>query len=116
MAKLTPKEKMEIETQNLIKCVTDIDETEDNFDICERFCLSNLFYHKFLDPDESKIDKVLTGVHQKFIIHAQPEKAENFQSLVEKYKALGIELFDLLSHCTLSCYLTKPYFWPEEIK
>ena len=57
MAKLTPKDKMEIETQNLIKVVTGIDEEEENFEICERFCLSNLFYHKYLDPDESKINK-----------------------------------------------------------
>ena len=42
MSKLTPKEIMEIETQNLIKTVTDIDEDEENFEICERFCLSNI--------------------------------------------------------------------------
>ena len=57
MSKLTPKEIMEIETQNLIKTVTDIDEDEENFEICERFCLSNLFYHKFLDPEEQKINQ-----------------------------------------------------------
>ena len=97
MSKLTPKEIMEIEAQNLIKTVTDIDEDEENFEICERFCLSNLFYHKYLDPDEHKINQVLTGVHQKFIIHAQKEKAEAFQSLVQKYKNLGTGLFDLLT-------------------
>ena len=97
MSKLTPKEIMEIEAQNLIKTVTDIDEDEENFEICERFCLSNLFYHKYLDPDEHKINQVLTGVYQKFIIHAQKEKAEAFQSLVQKYKNLGIVLFDLIT-------------------
>ena len=95
MSKTTPKEKMEIEAQNLIKVVTDIDEDEENFEICERFCLSNLFYHKYLDPDERKINKVISGVTQKFIIHAQKEKAEAFQSLVQKYKDQGIRLFDL---------------------
>ena len=86
MSKLTPKEIMEIEAQNLIKTVTDIDEDEENFEICERFCLSNLFYHKYLDPDEHKIKESLTKTYQKFIIHAQKEKAEAFQSLVQKYK------------------------------
>ena len=88
---------MEIEAQNLIKTVTDIDEDEENFEICARFCLSNLFYHKYLDPDEHKINQVLTGIYQKFIIHAQKEKAEAFQSLVQKYQNLGIRLFDLYS-------------------
>ena len=93
--------KMSKLTQNLIKTVTYIGEDEENFEICERFCLSNLFYHKYLDPEEQKINQVLTGIHQKFIIHAQKEKAEAFQSLVEKYKNLGTALFDLFTHITL---------------
>ena len=107
MSKLTPKEIMEIETQNLIKTVTDIDEDEENFEICERFCLSNLFYHKYLDPDEHKINQVLSGVYQKFIIHAQKEKAEAFQSLVQKYKNLGTVLFDLITSHFFFLFVSK---------
>ena len=43
---------------------------------------------------ELAFSEVLAGVHQKFLIHAQPEKAEVFQKLVQKYKALGMTLFD----------------------
>ena len=89
MSKLTPKEKMEIETVKLIKTVTEIDEDEENFEICERFCLSNLFFHKFLDPDENKIERTVAGLEQKFRVHAQPEKANSFRSLIEKYKQQG---------------------------
>ena len=90
MAKLlTPKEKMEIETVNLIKTVTNIEEDEENFEICERFCLSNLLYHKFLDPDENKINRALSGLEQKFRVHAQPEKANCLKTLVSKYKSQG---------------------------
>ena len=90
MAKLlTPKEKMEIETVNLIKTVTNIEEDEENFEICERFCLSNLLYHKFLDPDENKINRILSGLEQKFRVHAQPEKANCLKFLVSKYKSQG---------------------------
>ena len=89
MAKLTPKEKMELETVKLIKTVTGIDENEENFDICERFCLSNLLYHKFLDPNENKIRRTLEGVQQKFSIHAQPEKAKYLEDLVNKYQKQG---------------------------
>ena len=71
---------------NLIRTVTDIEEDEENFEICERFVLSNLFYHKFLDPDENKINRILKGLYQKFLIHAQPEKADAFQNLVTQYK------------------------------
>ena len=124
MAKLTPKEKMEMETQNLIKQITDISEEEENFEICERFCLSNLFYHKFLDPDESKINKVLTGVHQKFLIHTQPDKAAVLQSLVQKYQDSGhvIRSLILLLSLLLSALVIfsleteRFYFWIEEIK
>ena len=90
MAKLTPKEKMELETVKLIKTVTGIEENEENFDICERFCLSNLLYHKFLDPNENKIRRTLTGVQQKFHIHAQPEKAKYLEDLVSEYQNQGI--------------------------
>eukprot|EP00092_Neocalanus_flemingeri_P037301 GFUD01040623.1.p1 GENE.GFUD01040623.1~~GFUD01040623.1.p1 ORF type:complete len:962 (+),score=214.69 GFUD01040623.1:57-2942(+) len=86
MSKLNPKAIMEAEALNLIRTVTGIEEDEENFEICERFVLSNLFYHKFLDPDENKIDRSLKGLHQKLLIHAQPEKAESFQSLITKYK------------------------------
>ena len=89
MAKLTPKEKIELETVKLIKTVTGIDENEENFDICERFCLSNLLYHKFLDPNENKIRRTLAGVQQKFHIHAQPEKAKHLEDLVNKYQKQG---------------------------
>ena len=90
MAKLTPKEKMEIETVNLIKTVTNIEENEENFEICERFCLSNLFYHKFLDPDENKIARVMSGLEQKFVVHAQPDKAASLRKLVDKYDKLEV--------------------------
>ena len=86
MPKLNPKEAMEAEAVNLIRTVTDIEEDEENFEICERFVLSNLFYHKFLDPDENKISRSITGLHQKFLIHAQPEKAAAFQGILTKYK------------------------------
>ena len=102
MSKLTPKDKIEIETVNLIKTITDIDEEEENFEICERFCLSNLLYHKFLDPDENKIKRVLTGIQQKFLIHAQPKKASSFEGLIQKYKDLG-KLF----HCFFFPFFTS---------
>jgi len=86
MPKLNPKEAMEAEAVMLIKNITDIEEDEENFDICERFVLSNLFYHKFLDPDENKINRSIKGLHQKFLIHAQPDKAEALLSLVSNYK------------------------------
>jgi len=86
MPKLNPKVAMEAEAVILIKTVTDIEEDEENFEICERFVLSNLFYHKFLDPDENKINRSISGLHQKFLIHAQPDKAGALMSLVEKYK------------------------------
>jgi len=98
MPKLNPKEMMEAEAVNLIKTVTDIEEDEENFEICERFVLSNLFYHKFLDPDENKINRSLSGLHQKFLIHAQPEKASAFQSLVKSYKEGDVWNYDHDQH------------------
>jgi len=45
-----------------------------------RFVLSNLLYHKYLDPDEGKILKSLAGTQEKFLIHAQPDKARHLRS------------------------------------
>jgi len=70
---------------DLISTVTDIEQDEENFEICERFVLSNLLYHKFLDPDELKVKSSLNGTIQKFKIHAQPEKAGHLDNLLAKY-------------------------------
>jgi hypothetical protein len=60
--------------------ITGIEEEDDeNFGICERFVLSNLLYHKYLDPDQSKILKSLAAIREKFLIHAQPEKARHLR-------------------------------------
>jgi hypothetical protein len=44
--------------------------------------LSNLLYHKYLDPDEGKILKSLAATQEKFLIHAQPDKARHLRSEV----------------------------------
>jgi hypothetical protein len=44
-----------------------------------RFVLSNLLYHKYLDPDEGKILKSLAATQEKFLIHAQPDKARHLR-------------------------------------
>ena len=46
MAKPRPKEVMEWEAVNLIRTVTELQDEEENFEICERFVMSNLLYHK----------------------------------------------------------------------
>lgn len=86
MAK-NPKILMEREAGNLIEAITGFDRDEQNFELCEKFALSNLFYHKYLDPDDFKIQRELDGVVRKFKIHAQPDKAEALDHLVDKYKA-----------------------------
>ena len=55
-ASRNPKVAMEREAARLIATVTDIETDEENFEICKNFALSNLFYHKFLDPDELKVN------------------------------------------------------------
>ena len=91
-----PKAAMEPLAIDLISTVTDIEQDEENFEICERFVLSNLLYHKFLDPDELKVKSSLNGTIQKFKIHAQPEKAGHLDSLLTKYS--DGEVIDLYLH------------------
>ena len=86
-----PKAAMEAEAINLISTMTDIEQDEENFEICERFVLSNLLYHKFLDPDELKVKSSLKGLIQKFKIHAQPEKAGHLDSLLSKYSDVEVK-------------------------
>lgn len=102
-----PKAAMEPLAINLISTVTDIEEDEENFEICERFVLSNLLYHKFLDPDELKVKSSLKGLIQKFKIHAQPEKAGHLDCLLTKYS--DGEVFEfvqpILGRCMMITYL-----------
>ena len=61
--------------------ITDIeDEEEDeNFGLCERFVVSNLLYHKCLDPEEGRVLRQLAAIREKFLIHAQPDKAQHLR-------------------------------------
>ncbi len=47
--------------------------------------MSNLLYHKYLDPDEGKIVKSLAATQEKFLIHAQPDKARHLRSEVARW-------------------------------
>jgi len=81
------KQRMEDESRELIKTITGIEEDEENFEICESFTKSNLLYHKYLDPNERNINKSIQGIREKFLVHAQFEKADRFEDLIDKYKS-----------------------------
>jgi len=85
MAYSNPRQVIEAEAGNLIKHLTEFEQDEENFEICERFVLSNLLYHKYLDPDDRKVNKSIQGVREKFLVHAQLEKANHFQQLIHRF-------------------------------
>ena len=74
--------------------ITDIeDEEEDeNFGLCERFVVSNLLYHKCLDPEEGRVLRQLAAIREKFLIHAQPDKAQPVHRLSSLNIRRGLSL------------------------
>ena len=106
---------MEAEAINLISTVTDIERDEENFEICERFVLSNLLYHKFLDPDELKVKSSLKGLIQKFKIHAQPEKAGHLDSLLSKYSDGEVRKTRFAGHICITDTLYQLNYVLDEI-
>ncbi|XP_024939457.1 gamma-tubulin complex component 5 isoform X2 [Cephus cinctus] len=66
----------------LISAITGFEDTEEGFDVCERFTLSNIKNHRYLSIDgnetKQKIDELIT----KFSIHGNYKVAKELQYLI----------------------------------
>ncbi|XP_040039353.1 gamma-tubulin complex component 5 [Gasterosteus aculeatus] len=87
MAHWTAFEKeTERETKRLIRCIGGVEDEEDqNFQLAQKFAWTNFRFHRFLDVDSHKVQRSLSGIYEKLMIHSDVSKAESWKRLTEEF-------------------------------
>lgn len=69
----------------LIKQITDLEEDEEGFALCERYALSQIKHHRFLSVNSHATKKEISELVEKFQIHGKYEVAKKFQELIDSF-------------------------------
>ncbi|XP_037626985.1 gamma-tubulin complex component 5 isoform X2 [Sebastes umbrosus] len=79
----------ERETRRLIRCISGMEEDEDdqnqNLQLALKFASSNFKFHRFLDVDSHKVQRSITGIYEKLMVHSDESKAESWKRLTEEF-------------------------------
>ncbi|XP_054646942.1 gamma-tubulin complex component 5 [Dunckerocampus dactyliophorus] len=83
----TFEKETERETKKLIRCVCSLaeDEEEPNFQLALKFAWSNFRFHRFLDVDSHKVQRSVSGIYEKLMVHSEVSKAESWMRLTEEF-------------------------------
>uniref|UniRef100_A0A665VGG3 Gamma-tubulin complex component n=1 Tax=Echeneis naucrates TaxID=173247 RepID=A0A665VGG3_ECHNA len=74
------------ETKRLIKCVSGVDDEEDhNFQLALKFAWSNFRFHRYLDVDSHKVQRSISGIYEKLMVHSDLSKAGSWMRLTEEF-------------------------------
>ncbi|XP_010792685.1 gamma-tubulin complex component 5 [Notothenia coriiceps] len=87
MAHWTTFEKeTERETKRLVACISGVEDEEDqNFQLALKFAWSNFRFHRFLDVDSHKVQRSISGIYEKLMVHSDVVKAESWTKLTEEF-------------------------------
>ncbi|XP_049638624.1 gamma-tubulin complex component 5 [Suncus etruscus] len=70
----------------LIRLVAGLqDEADPNFQLALHFAWSNFRFHRFLDVNSHKIEKIIEGIYEKFMVHSDLNKAASWKRLTEEF-------------------------------
>ncbi|XP_060933894.1 gamma-tubulin complex component 5 [Limanda limanda] len=76
----------ERETKKLVRCLGGVEDEEDqNFQLALKFAWSNFRFHRYLDVDSHKVQRSLTGIYDKLMIHSDLGKAGSWMRLTEEF-------------------------------
>uniref|UniRef100_A0A669F0Z2 Gamma-tubulin complex component n=1 Tax=Oreochromis niloticus TaxID=8128 RepID=A0A669F0Z2_ORENI len=76
----------ERETRRLIRCLSGIEDEEDqNFQLALKFAWSNFKFHRYLDTDSHKVERSVSGIYEKLVVHSDLQKAESWMRLTEEF-------------------------------
>ncbi|XP_053177979.1 gamma-tubulin complex component 5 [Scomber japonicus] len=82
----TFEKETEKEIKTLIRCVSGIEDEEDqNFQLALKFAWSNFKFHRFLDVDSHKIHRSISGIYEKLMVHSDLSKAESWLRLTDEF-------------------------------
>ncbi|GBM74814.1 Gamma-tubulin complex component 5 [Araneus ventricosus] len=98
----------------LTQSVTGFQETDENFQLCLDFAVSNLLYHKYPDVNCFEIKKKISRLHERFLITSNSKKAESFECVTSKLlaiiekkndseKEVGFKILAFLLHLWETC-------------
>ena len=84
--------------QNKHSTSLQLEEDQENFELCRRYVLSNIYYHRYLDTNSHEVRRQLHGLATKFRVHALPGHADRLETL---WKRL-VETQDWAEHAQVS--------------
>nr|XP_050845140.1 gamma-tubulin complex component 5 isoform X1 [Vespula vulgaris] len=67
----------------LITVITDFEEDEEGFQICERFAVSNIKHHQYLSVNSHATKQSINNIITKLSIYGKFKEAKKFQELVD---------------------------------
>uniref|UniRef100_A0A8D3BXT9 Gamma-tubulin complex component n=1 Tax=Scophthalmus maximus TaxID=52904 RepID=A0A8D3BXT9_SCOMX len=76
----------ERETKRLIRCMSGVEDEEDqNFQLALKFAWSNFRFHRYLDVNSHKVQRSISGIYEKLMVHSDLSKAESWMRLTEDF-------------------------------
>lgn len=78
----------------LITAITDFEEDEEGFQICERFVVSNIKHHQYLSVNSHAVKQSINNITTKLSIYAKFKEATKFQELIDFF----LNSFDFEHH------------------
>ncbi|XP_014606762.1 PREDICTED: gamma-tubulin complex component 5 [Polistes canadensis] len=78
----------------LITAITDFEEDEEGFQICERFVVSNIKHHQYLSVNSHAVKQSINNITTKLSIYAKFKEAKKFQELIDFF----LNSFDFEHH------------------
>ncbi|KAM4574151.1 gamma-tubulin complex component 5 [Fundulus diaphanus] len=82
----TFEKETERETKRLIRCISGVQDEEDqNFQLALKFAWSNFKFHRYLDADSHKIQRRISGIYEKLMVHSDLSKAGSWRRLTEEF-------------------------------
>ncbi|XP_011505710.1 PREDICTED: gamma-tubulin complex component 5 [Ceratosolen solmsi marchali] len=78
----------------LITAISDFEEGEEGFQICERFALSQIKHHRYLSVNSHAVKKEIEEITQKFLIHGKYDVAREFKESIDSF----LTTFDFERH------------------
>ncbi|KAA8589717.1 hypothetical protein FQN60_013082 [Etheostoma spectabile] len=82
----TFEKETERETKALIRCISGVeDEDDQNFQLALKFAWTNFRFHRYLDVDSHKVQRSISGIYEKLMVHSDVSKAESWTRLTEEF-------------------------------